>query len=405
MAQVDAAAGGAPPLEGGVLSSPFILVNNSRETFTPTRSGAIATCIRSVGEQAALAGSIPAIITRAHTSVTDTIPWDRLRVLPAVAPDPARIGVAAQRARRRLTGWARPDQWVYARDVTHALQGEAEQTVVLSNDPELAVYLRRRLPKLRIIHWFHNLELAADGFRRRYAADTAIVSMAVSAYLARAVEQTYRMTPGRVHVNLNGVDAAAFADQARPDRSPVVGFLGRIAVEKGVDILLDAALLLSEHGHRFSLQIVGDTNWGEHNTNPYVEGVQRRIAELRARGVDVRAVGHVERADLPVALAATDVHVLPSRWDEPCSLALLEGMASGLPVVASATGGSPELLGGAGTLVPREDPAALARALEPLIGDRELRRDRGARAATRAQELSWDATWGRLRDLIDGDGS
>jgi glycosyltransferase involved in cell wall biosynthesis len=337
--------------------------------------------------------------------VTDIIPWDRLRVLPAVAADPMRIRQTAQRARRRLTGWSRPDQWVYARDVENALRGEPEQTVVLSNDPELAVHLRRRLPRLRIIHWFHNLELAADGFRRRYAADSGIVSMAVSAYLARAVEQTYRMTPGRVHVNLNGVDAAAFPDSARPERSPVVGFLGRVAVETGVDVLIDAALLLSDRGHRFSLQIVGDTNWGEHNTNPYVEGVQRRIAELRGRGVDVRATGHVSRANLPAALAATDVHVLPSRWDEPCSLALLEGMASGLPVVASATGGSPELVGGAGALVPREDPAALARALEPLIGDRELRRDRGERAATRAQELSWDATWGRLRDLIDGDGS
>lgn len=323
-------------------------------------------------------------------------------MLPALTADNAGLRGTFDRGRRRLTGWARPDQWVYAQEAARTLQRDGARTAVLSNDPELAVYLRRRLPAMRIIHWFHNLELASDRFRRRYAADSGIISMAVSAYLARAVEQTYRLTPGRVKVNLNGVDTAEFAVAPRPDRIPVVGFLGRIAVEKGADVLLDAAALLSDRGHRFSLRIVGDTNWGEHNSNPYVEGVGSRIAALRERGVVIETPGHVGRADLPATLAASDIHVLPSRWDEPCSLALLEGMASGLPVVASATGGSPEIVGANGALFAREDPSALARVLEPLLADRQLRLRRGADALTRARELTWHETWTRARILFDG---
>ena len=344
MAQTDAPARVAALLDGRVVSHPFVFVNNSRETYTPTHSGAIATCIRSVSEQAALAGAEPTIITRAHASVSETISWDRLRVLPAITATRGGMPGTFDRGRRRVTGWSRPDQWVYAQEVARALQQESAPAAVLSNDPELAVYLRRRFPQMRVVHWFHNLELAADRFRRLYAADSGITSMAVSAYLARAVEQTYRMTPGRVQVSLNGVDTDEFAVAARPDRTPVVGFLGRIAVEKGADVLLDAAALLADRGQQFSLRIVGDTNWGEYNSNPYVEGVERRVAALRKRGVLVETPGHVGRADLPAALGASDIHVLPSRWDEPCALALLEGMASGMPVVASATGGSPEIV-------------------------------------------------------------
>jgi glycosyltransferase involved in cell wall biosynthesis len=384
------------------MSSRLVFVNNSRETFTPTHSGAIATCIRSVSERALLDGVRPTIITRAHSSVSQTVPWGSTVVLPAIPSPRSGLVGNVDRAGRRLTGWARPDQRSYAKEVARVLRGEALDSVVLSNDPELAVYLRRRFPTVRVVHWFHNLEVSSDRFRRMYAADSGIVSMAVSAYLARAVEQVYRLTPGRVQVNLNGVDVARFAGAERPERVPVIGFVGRIAVEKGVDVLLDAATVISDRGIAFSLQVTGDTNWGERHRNSYLDSIEARITSLRARGVTVNTLGHVTHAELPAALAASDIHVLPSRWDEPCALALLEGMASGQPVVASATGGSPEILAGSGALFSREDPRALAGDLERLLRDPVLRRRRGVEALVRAQELTWQATWQRLHALLEG---
>lgn len=371
----------------------IVFLNNSRETFTPTRSGAIATCLLEVSRAAMAGGASPVVISRRHGQESQTYDWPRLRLVDPIGPDPAPLVAKAQRVRRRLNGWARPDQWQYAREVVPLLREIAPRAVLLNNDPELAVHLRRRFPGLRVVHWFHNLELSSDRFRRAYAMDPGIVSVAVSRYLARAIENVYRLQPLSVHASLNGVDAGTFRCDERPARVPVVGHLGRVGIEKGLDVLLDAALILQARGAEFAMQLAGDTNWGEHNENPFSRKVARQVAALEDAGVDVRRLGHVPRSRIPAALAGSDIHVVPSRWDEPCGLTTLEGLASGQPVVGSATGGTPEVLAGAGLLFPREDPAALADVLEPLVRDADVRRLWGARAAARAAELPWSATW------------
>ena len=110
-------------------------------------------------------------------------------------------------------------------------------------------------------------------------------------------------------------------------------------------------------------------------------------------GVEVIRMGHLPRNGIAEALTQSDIHVTPSRWDEPLGLTTLEGLASGQAVVGSATGGTPELLGGAGRLFPREDPEALADLLEELILDPELRASWGRRARARAESLTWQRTW------------
>ncbi|MEA5153892.1 glycosyltransferase family 4 protein [Raineyella sp.] len=381
-------------------SPPVVFLNNSRETFTPTRSGAIATCLVEVGRSALAAGTTPVVISRGHAEEPRTYDWPDLRLVDPIGPAGPPVVERARRVRRRLNGWARPDQWQYAREIVPLLREIAPRAVLLSNDPELAVHLRGRFPGLRVVHWFHNLELSSDRFRRAYAADRGIVSVAVSRYLARAIENVYRLQPLSVHASLNGVDAAAFRCDERPTRIPVIGHLGRVGIEKGLDVLLDAARILHARGAQFAVQLVGDTNWGEHHENPFSAGVGRQIAELAAAGVDVRRLGHVPRSRIPAALAGSDIHVVPSRWDEPCGLTTLEGLASGQPVVGSATGGTPEVLAGAGLLFPREDPVALADVLEPLVRDADVRRLWGARAAARAAALPWSATWRCLEEAL-----
>ena len=248
------------------------------------------------------------------------------------------------------------DRLVAARPVVYAQGGRSRacnrtgRAAVVNNDPELAVYLRRRFPQYAGRSTGSTISSCSRPFPAACTTQTpASPRWRLAPILARAVEHAYRMSPGRVQVSLNGVDATEFSVRDRPDRTPVVGFLGRIAIEKGADILLDAAALLADRGLHFALRIVGDTNWGEHISNPYVERVERRISALRARVIVEPPQVIVGRPDLPAALGASDIHVLPSRWDEPFGLALLEGMASGMPVMASATGGSPEVLGGSGS--------------------------------------------------------
>jgi glycosyltransferase involved in cell wall biosynthesis len=144
---------------------------------------------------------------------------------------------------------------------------------------------------------------------------------------------------------------------------------------------------------------VGTNHWGHQTEDDYQNQLTELIQRLTEAGIVVTRLGHLTREALPAALQSCHVHVVPSRWDEPSSLSLLEGMAVGLALVVTATGGSPELLGQAGLLVPRDDPVALAEALAGLLDDdRECRR-RGEDARRRAEMLPWSAVWERIATI------
>jgi glycosyltransferase involved in cell wall biosynthesis len=127
-------------------------------------------------------------------------------------------------------------------------------------------------------------------------------------------------------------------------------------------------------------------------------------AELRARaGPGVRLVGH--HADVADVLRAFDVFALPSR-NEGISNTILEAMATGLPVVATAVGGNPELVtdGVTGALVPGGDVQALAAAVERYLTDSGRRRHHGLLARDTARERfgmepmvrAYEAVWRRV---------
>jgi glycosyltransferase involved in cell wall biosynthesis len=119
------------------------------------------------------------------------------------------------------------------------------------------------------------------------------------------------------------------------------------------------------------------------------DGAARREVEAALAPVAARTryLGQAAPAEMPGLLAACDVAVWPA-VNEAYGLALLEAQAAGLPVVAGAVGGVPEIVadGRTGRLVPPGDPDAFAAALRPLLADPALRRRLGAAAARRAAQ-------------------
>lgn len=183
----------------------------------------------------------------------------------------------------------------------------------------------------------------------------------------------------RVTVIPNGVDVERFAgDQAaRPDLGlatgvPVVGSVGCLAPRKDHRTLFDALARLASGGREFQVVLIG-------------EGTERAALEQHARALGLADRVHFlgERPDVERLLPLIDVFVLSSR-EEGIPNALLEAMAAGRPAVATAVGGTPEVLedGRTGWLVPAADPTALAAALDRALGDPEEagRRARAARA-------------------------
>jgi glycosyltransferase involved in cell wall biosynthesis len=119
------------------------------------------------------------------------------------------------------------------------------------------------------------------------------------------------------------------------------------------------------------------------------EAARRRAERLGVAG-RVRFLG--VRADVAELLSACDIFALASDW-EGSPLAVMEAMAAGLPVVATAVGGVPELVedGVTGILAPRGDLQALGSALETLAGNPRLRREMGDAARERAKRFEVSA--------------
>jgi len=316
---------------------------------------------------------------------------------PRIPQHPALIKML--RAQRKLTGWRHLRQGRYAGRVAAAIReaGMAMGTLILNNDPELAVVLRDKFPKAFIIHHFHNLLECRPRFRGRYKG-AANVSTAVSDFTSRWVEAYYGC--GKVTTIYNGVDSERFVPMERTDdHVPVINFTGRTGIEKAPDLLLQAACRLTEKTKAFAIQILGSNHWQKFEMDDYQRTLAGLSEELESKGVKVHRPGHVGRENMPGSLQKADIHVVPSRWDEPFGLVTAEGMACGLATVASRTGGTPELIGNAGLLFERDSVEELASHLYELVTNRELRRDLGRKARARAQEFSWARTWKSFSEL------
>ena len=116
-------------------------------------------------------------------------------------------------------------------------------------------------------------------------------------------------------------------------------------------------------------------------------------ADVRSR---VQLAGTVSHADLAGYYAAADVFVAPATGGESFGIVLVEAMAAGLPVVASAIPGYDEVVrdGVDGLLVPPTDPRALAAGVEKLLTDPGLARSFGQAGSRRAEAYSWDRVAG-----------
>ena len=211
--------------------------------------------------------------------------------------------------------------------------------------------------------------------RRAFRAADAVC--AVSAALARQLV-SLGVSRDRLHV----VPNAWRSDGAALDRAAArralgiltdgfrIGWVGRVSAEKGADVLLAAM------GHLVDLplavSVLGD--------GPERKTLERRA---RARGLDVRLTWHGVVPDAGRLFRAFDLFVLSSRT-EGIPLVLFEAMAARVPIVATAVGGVPEMLGPAeAILVPPDDPEALASGIRCVIKDPASAASRAEAAAGR----------------------
>jgi glycosyltransferase involved in cell wall biosynthesis len=171
-----------------------------------------------------------------------------------------------------------------------------------------------------------------------------------------------KLTVSRQGVASGLVEEAARGSRKQPTKDLVVGFVGRLEHYKGVHILLEAIAQIPKH-LPLRLRVAGS------GTEP--EYLRKLIA---AAGQDKRIefCGSISRNEIPDFLRSIDVLAVPSNYMETGPLVVLEGHAFGVPVMGADLGGISERIrnGVDGWLLPFDDPAAWAAALQEIVLDR-----------------------------------
>ena len=198
--------------------------------------------------------------------------------------------------------------------------------------------------------------------------------ISISRYISGGAEE-YGISRDRITLIPNGVDFERF-ERAEPAdlklRRPIIAYIGRLSPHKNVSPLIKAVKGLKKG----SLLVIGG-------------GPSERELREEAESLGKRVMfkGVVPFDDVPSFYKAADIIVYPTLY-EPLGNVILEGMASGKPVIASRTGGIPEILPErAGRLFSTEDE--LTEALTELAGDRTLREQMGSHGLQVARKRTW----------------
>ena len=246
---------------------------------------------------------------------------------------------------------------------------------------------------------------ALSSFCERTGLEGADAVIAVSGAMRDDVLRAYpALDEGRVEVIHNGIDA----EQYRPDPSadalgkhgvdpdrPYVLFVGRIARQKGIGVLLDAAARL-DPGAQLVLCA------GAPETDELAREMEERVAALQAARDGVIWIEEMlPKPEVIQLLTHATVFVVPSTY-EPMGIVNLEAMACETAVVASAVGGIPEVVedGVTGLLFPSGDAGALAERVDELVADPDRARAMGEAGRARVLErFTWRAVAERTVEL------
>jgi glycosyltransferase involved in cell wall biosynthesis len=332
----------------------------------------------------------------------------------------------------------------YYAQVARDLRRRPVDLVHIPVQVQLGDFFKRALPRAKLALHVHQDELAHvdyDFLRGHLAHFDSVVT--VSDFVTARAQQRFAELSGRMHTIGNGVDIARFHPQIPADavRRPTrILFVGRIAPDKGVHLLMQAFDTLARERIDLQLTLVGKAGmmpfdvlgvllkddpalgslrpfygqspmgWLRKEVLGQRDSYLAHLRALLSPEVATRAHfrGTVSLEELTRLYREADLLVLPSIWQESYGLPIAEAMASGVPVLASRCGGVPELVedGVTGRLVPRLDLDALVSALREMLQDPRRLRQMGQAARLRAERLlTWERSAQRLERAYAGVGS
>lgn len=264
--------------------------------------------------------------------------------------------------------------------------------IILENCPGHVYKLSQRGHKNLILHLNNDL-LNSKSKYHNYIFSNLTKIITCSNYIRERVCTIQQNN--KTQTLYNAIDVSSFApkDYVSISRKElgifeddfVVVYSGRINKDKGVSELIDAILLLRDMP-KIKLLIIGGTFFGNSNKdNDFVLSLKEKAQIIKNK---IIFTGFIPYKKLPDYLQLAQIAVIPSIWEEPFGLTVIEAMAAGIPLITTRSGGIPEICEGVATIVDKCDIVNnLANAIKDLYNNPEKRIKMSSNAKERVQKF------------------
>lgn len=270
----------------------------------------------------------------------------------------------------------------YLRKVSKLIKYNDYDKVLLENHPTqyLALKWRRNCIKYKDRYYYH----CHNEFPGTYGCDEIIKNtklfLCVSDYISNSLSKYLDMPMDKFFTLKNCIDTKKFSTSVESNQisqfkrkmgisdETVLLFSGRLVPEKGIKELLDAISLIKEE--KFKLLVVG-ASLNDMNVRTDFEIELNNM--IKNMGKKVVFTGFVNYSDMPIIYAASNISIVPSIWDDPAPLTIIESLVTGLPIITTGSGGIKEYVNDrCAIIVDRNDKLVqnMALAIKQLINDK-----------------------------------
>jgi spore coat protein SA len=312
--------------------------------------------------------------------------------------------------------------FMYGLRVAKQLKSQKCDIVHIQNFSQFVHIIKAINPRIKIVLHMHCEWLAQlDRTMIKHRLSKTDLVISVSRYITEKTQHIFPQFAERCQTLYNGVDVNSFTIDPPKKMSKInddkhLLFVGRVSPEKGVHILLQAfARVIKRYPHTH-LTIVGaqgvlpfeflvglsDDSKTSKLASFYKMNYMAYLLQISSGIGRTTFVGPVPHRSIIDYFRNADVVVLPSVCNEAFGMPLVEAMATGTPVVATNSGGFPEIVsdGQTGLIVERADAPALSEAILTLLSDKDLRDSMGKAAQKRViKNFSWEKTTENLLQL------
>lgn len=249
--------------------------------------------------------------------------------------------------------------------------------IILENRPAFALKLKK-VTTAPLVHHIHNEKMPNDPKIVDTICKSATLFINVSEYITNQINHIPSAHNKCVTV-YNGICTSVFYNAQQynrqelelPEKNFIIAYSGRLTKEKGILQLIQAIKRLQVI-RNLKLMIIGASTYGKDKyPTSFIKQLEEEVAPIKERVV---FTGFIEYNKIPSYLKLADIAIVPSMWEEPFGLSVVEAMAAGLPLITTRSGGIPEICEGVATIINRDNIVEnLANAILDLYHNPEKR--------------------------------